>query len=99
MIVLDLFPQLDHQKRVIAKSMKKQKNRKHKSRSRSKSRLINRSKSPESYSRNRFKKSRSRSGSRESQCVSEFSTFSAANSTRTSKISLRTNSSDESLSD
>ncbi|XP_060525203.1 ribonuclease 3 [Cylas formicarius] len=57
-----LFPQLDHQKRVIAKSMKKQKKG-----GRSKSRSFDslRRKSPESYSRNRFKsRSRSRSTSR-----------------------------------
>ena len=48
-LIPDLFPQLDHQKRVIAKSMKKQKNKK----SNAFQRL--RSRSPESYSRNRFK--------------------------------------------
>ncbi|RZC39854.1 Pep deformylase, Ribonuclease 3 and/or dsrm domain containing protein, partial [Asbolus verrucosus] len=46
----DLFPQLDHQKRVIAKSMKKQKNKKHRSRSRSKVPFCLASKSPESVS-------------------------------------------------
>ncbi|KAF7266904.1 hypothetical protein GWI33_019831 [Rhynchophorus ferrugineus] len=56
----DLFPQLDHQKRVIAKSMKKQKKNKSKVLSNF-DRLA--SKSPESYSRNRFK-SRSPSKSR-----------------------------------
>ncbi|XP_045475707.1 ribonuclease 3 [Harmonia axyridis] len=42
----NLFPQLDHQKRVIAKSLKKQKTKKRRSRSRS-------VKSPEQYSRKR----------------------------------------------
>jgi ribonuclease-3 len=60
----DLFPQLDHQKRVIAKSMKKQKNKKHHSRSRSvMSSFGFASKSPERYSRRRFNKSKSRSSS------------------------------------
>ncbi|CAG9823289.1 unnamed protein product [Phaedon cochleariae] len=52
----NLFPQLDHQKRVIAKSMKNQKKR----RSTPKPSA---SKSPESYSRNRFRKSGSGSSS------------------------------------
>lgn len=68
--VLDLFPQLDHQKRVIAKSMKKQKypNRYRRSRSRSISSTRSLScsffskKSPERYSKGRFiRRSRSRS--------------------------------------
>ncbi|ERL92233.1 hypothetical protein D910_09551 [Dendroctonus ponderosae] len=47
----DLFPQLDHQKRVIVKSLKRQ--RKHKN---SKNPHQQRdTKSPESYSRHRFK--------------------------------------------
>nr|WJM99460.1 ribonuclease 3 [Ips calligraphus] len=47
----DLFPQLDHQKRVIVKSMKRQRKNKH-----SKiSRYDRDTKSPESYSRKRFK--------------------------------------------
>jgi ribonuclease-3 len=63
-VFLDLFPQLDHQKRVIAKSMKKQKNKKHHSRSRSvMSSFGFASKSPERYSRRRFNKSKSRSSS------------------------------------
>ncbi|XP_064214170.1 ribonuclease 3 [Tribolium castaneum] len=58
----DLFPQLDHQKRVIAKSMKKQKNKKRRrSRSRSGLKFGFRTRSPESYSRRRFQRSRSRS--------------------------------------
>ncbi|XP_057653390.1 ribonuclease 3 [Diorhabda carinulata] len=56
----DLFPQLDHQKRVIAKSMKKQK----KGRNFSKPRTAYPApKSPERYSRTRFRKSRSKSSS------------------------------------
>ncbi|XP_065156894.1 ribonuclease 3 [Atheta coriaria] len=52
----DLFPQLDHQKRVIAKSMKKQKPDSKRSRSRSKSPTdIMNPKSPTSYSKHRFK--------------------------------------------
>lgn len=63
--LVDLFPQLDHQKRVIAKSMKKQKNKK---RSRSGTELAfgRRGRSPESYSRRRFKRSRSRSSDSDS---------------------------------
>ncbi|GJQ74766.1 drosha [Trypoxylus dichotomus] len=60
----DLFPQLDHQKRVIAKSMKKQRNPKRRRRSSSTSTTTSNStntfqptrpKSPTSYSRNRFR--------------------------------------------
>ncbi|KAI4457702.1 ribonuclease iii [Holotrichia oblita] len=60
----DLFPQLDHQKRVIAKSMKKQRNPKRRRRSSSTSTTTTsnsstfqpiRPKSPTSYSRNRFR--------------------------------------------
>ncbi|XP_018576714.1 ribonuclease 3 [Anoplophora glabripennis] len=57
----DLFPQLDHQKRVIAKSMKKQRKR-GKSVSRSRS-IPSVTKSPKSYSRSRFRRSRSRTRS------------------------------------
>ncbi|XP_022906494.1 ribonuclease 3 [Onthophagus taurus] len=59
----DLFPQLDHQKRVIAKSMKKQKPQRKRGRSRSKSKSPqrvfqpNRQKSPTSYSKYRFRDS------------------------------------------
>lgn len=57
----DLFPQLDHQKRVIAKSMKK-----HKSKKRNKFRHESTRSSPErwSYSKKRFQRMRSRSSSR-----------------------------------
>ncbi|CAG9859292.1 unnamed protein product [Phyllotreta striolata] len=54
----DLFPQLDHQKRVIAKSMKKQKRKCPSGRGRTNQST---SKSPERYSKNRFYRSRSRS--------------------------------------
>ncbi|KAK9871667.1 hypothetical protein WA026_014115 [Henosepilachna vigintioctopunctata] len=50
----NLFPQLDHQKRVIAKSMKRQKRTKPKYRS------VPRSKSPQQYSRSRYRSRRSR---------------------------------------
>ncbi|XP_030748887.1 ribonuclease 3 [Sitophilus oryzae] len=62
----DLFPQLDHQKRVIAKSMKRQKRNKTKAFSNFR-RLDN--KSPESYSRKRFR-SRSPSDSKYKQSSS-----------------------------
>nr|AVK59427.1 Drosha-PA [Diabrotica virgifera] len=58
----DLFPQLDHQKRVIAKSMKKQKKGRSVSKSRSEQSAP---KSPKRYSRSRFKRSSSMSSSSE----------------------------------
>ncbi|CAH1953379.1 unnamed protein product [Acanthoscelides obtectus] len=54
----DLFPQLDHQKRVIAKSMKKQKRGRGHSPTRTR-RAPAASKSPEQYSSTRFARSRS----------------------------------------
>ncbi|KAL3289704.1 hypothetical protein HHI36_023104 [Cryptolaemus montrouzieri] len=70
----NLFPQLDHQKRVIAKSMKNQKRKKPQNRSTPRKQT---SKSPEQYSRSRYK-------SRISTSRSEVNTsYSRSNSTRT----------------
>lgn len=93
--VLDLFPQLDHQKRVIAKSMKKQncpsRYRRRHSRSVSSSRSLSSSggnfmrKSPESYSRSRFRSCRSRSRSVESQRQEESSYTASISSSGSSR--------------
>lgn len=76
----DLFPQLDHQKRVIAKSMKKQR-RKCRSTSRTKT-IQSVPKSPERYSRSRFKKSSSRSRSSDSSTDRSPSSDRASTKTR-----------------
>ncbi|KAJ8919099.1 hypothetical protein NQ315_012084 [Exocentrus adspersus] len=86
----DLFPQLDHQKRVIAKSMKKQRKR---GKSASRSRNVSVSKSPKSYSRSRFRHSHSRSRSRSTTpCTSK--TSSSPRYSRRDSSEIAGNSSD-----
>ncbi|KAF5287701.1 hypothetical protein FQA39_LY15801 [Lamprigera yunnana] len=89
----DLFPQLDHQKRVIAKSMKKQtkhprftrRRYKQLSRSRSRSRTRKRSRSSSSSKRSKSpKKSRYRSSSSDSTSSSALSTTSSSSSSNSS---------------
>lgn len=98
LVLLDLFPQLDHQKRVIEKSMKKQKypNRYRRSRSRSSSssRSLSsnssnlRKGSPERSSRSQFRHtSRSRSRSVNSQKRRKKSFSSSTSSTYSSPCS------------